>query len=244
MRFAVLGPVAFVDAEVSSRGRVPSATEPCVRPHVGMVVEGRFALERDGARAPVEAGSAFHVAGGAEHRHHLEEAVRIVAFEQVEDVDTSDAALKRLGLEPATVTRASALRLAAKPMPPRGRVEADVLLLGERVLTVSRFGPRSGYATDFCDIPHWGTVVSGSVTIEWEDDVEVLTAGDVFRCPPGPPGHRLLAAETATTIDLTPLSGITAAVRWIDWRRAGFEEALAQREARAETHPLEVARLP
>jgi quercetin dioxygenase-like cupin family protein len=232
VRFAVLGPVAVVDAEIPSRARVGSADEPCRRSHLGMVVEGRFALERQGARRKVDAGEAFHIAGGAEHRHVLDDAVRILAFEPVHDIDTSDSALRRLGLIPAPATRASALRLATKPVPPRGRVEADVVLLGERLLTVSRFGPRSGYATDYCDVPHWGTVVSGSVTIEWEDDVEVLSAGDVFRCPPGPPGHRILAAEPATLIDLTPLSGVTAAARHIDWRRDGFAKALGERAAR------------
>lgn len=242
VRFAVLGPVAVVDADVPPRAKVPSSDEPCLRSHLGMVVQGRFALERDGARRAVTAGSAFHVADGAEHRHHLEEAVRILAFEPVDDLDTSEAALRRRGLVPAPTTRASALRLATKPVPGRGRVESDLVLLGDRLLTVSRFGPRSGYATDFCDVPHWGTVISGSVTIEWEDDVEVLSAGDVFRCPPGPPGHKILAAEPATLVDLTPLSGIIAAGRHIDWRRAGFAKALAEREARG-TESLEVAQI-
>ena len=56
----------------------------------------------------------------------------------------------------------------------------------------------------------------------------MVSAGDVFRCPPGPPGHRILAAEPATLIDLTPLSGIESATRQIDWRRAGFAKALEE----------------
>jgi quercetin dioxygenase-like cupin family protein len=242
LRFAVLGPVAVVDAEVPSRANVPSSEEPCVRPHLGMVVQGRFTLEHDGTRRPVTSGSAFHVPDGAEHRHVLEEAVRILAFEPVGDLDTSEAALRRLGLVPTRITRATAPPLATKPVPERGRVEADLALLGDRLLTVARFGPRSGFATDFCDVPHWGTIITGSVTIEWEDDVEVLSAGDVFRCPPGPPGHRIMAAEPAVVVDLTPLSGITAAGRHIDWRRAGFAKALAEHQARGE-QSLEVAQV-
>ena len=244
VRFAILGPMAFVDAELAQPGRVPEVQEPCLRPHTGMVVEGGFDLEHTGRRRRVDAGTAFRVASGAPHRHHLEDPVRVVAFETVDGIDTSDAALRRLGLVPAAVPRASALRLAAGPVPGRGVVQADVARLGTRLLTISRFGPRSGFATDWCDLPHWGSVVSGSVTIEWEDDVEVLTAGDVFRCPPGPPGHRILAAEPAVLIDLTPLEDVTPATRQIDWRRPAFTRAIAEAEAEPEDDaPLELARV-
>jgi quercetin dioxygenase-like cupin family protein len=229
VRFAVLGPLAYVDAECPRDGHVPPSTESCERAHYGVVLEGRFELERDGRRRRIDAGTAFHVAAGAAHRHHVGGPVRVVAFEPVDDGDLSDQALRRLGLTPATAGRGSGLPLPARPVPPSGRVEADVVVLGERLLTISRFGPRSGYTSDYCDLPHWGTVVSGSVTIEWEDDVEVLFAGDVFQCPSGPPGHRMLAADPATVIDLTPTLAVEATQRQIDWRRAAIRAALESR---------------
>ena len=48
-------------------------------------------------------------------------------------------------------------------------------------------GERSGYTTDWCDAPHWGLVTNGQMAIEWEDDVEILSSGDIFHCPAGPP---------------------------------------------------------
>ena len=83
--------------EFPAGGSVPPAEGPCDRPHLGMVLEGRFQLERDGKRREIDAGTAFHVAGGTRHHHRLEEPVRMIAFESVDGMDTSEAALGRLG---------------------------------------------------------------------------------------------------------------------------------------------------
>jgi quercetin dioxygenase-like cupin family protein len=81
-------------------------------------------------------------------------------------------------------------------------------------------GERSGYTSGWCDMPHWGMVTAGRLAIEWEDDVEILSPGDVFHCPAGPPGHRLQAADPATLVDLTPVRAFDTTARTADWRQA------------------------
>jgi hypothetical protein len=84
-------------------------------------------------------------------------------------------------------------------------------------MTQAHFGAGSGYTTDWCDAPHWGLVTSGAIAIEWQNDIEVLAAGDVYHCPAGPPGHRLEAADPASVIDLTPIDSARRA-RVAPWR--------------------------
>ena len=98
--------------------------------------------------------------------------------------------------------------------------------MGDLVLTRTRLGRRAGYTTQPCDQPHWGVVTQGSIAIEWEDDVEVVGAGDVFHCPAGPPGHRLEAAEAATIVDFTPVEAIRSGGRVAAWRAEAAEAAL------------------
>jgi hypothetical protein len=42
-----------------------------------------------------------------------------------------------------------------------------------------------GLPDDRCQCPHWGYVVSGSVTFHYADAEEVFEAGDAFYTPPG-----------------------------------------------------------
>jgi hypothetical protein len=114
-------------------------------------------------------------------------------------------------------------------MPPAaGEIVATSRRMGDLIFTRARFGERTGYTGGLCDTPHWGLVTSGSLALETEDDIEVVTAGDVFACPSGPPGHRLLAADPASTIDLTPVDAIGAKGRLSDWRRGPMEAALSE----------------
>ena len=87
------------------------------------------------------------------------------------------------------------------------------------LMTRVRMGERSGYTTGWCDVPHWGLVTAGRMAIEWEDDVEILSTGDIFHCPAGPPGHRLEAADPATFVDLTPIAALADGGRVAEWRR-------------------------
>jgi hypothetical protein len=66
------------------------------------------------------------------------------------------------------------------------------------------------------------------VAIEWEDSVEVVGAGDAFYCRPGPPGHRLLAADPAVVADYTPLAAFDEVSRVVEWRTGAAEAALAE----------------
>ena len=65
----------------------------------------------------------------------------------------------------------------------------------------------------------------GRLAIEWEDDVEILSKGDIFHCPAGPPGHRLEAADPATLIDLTPFDRLESGGRLAEWRRGTARSA-------------------
>jgi hypothetical protein len=86
------------------------------------------------------------------------------------------------------------------------------------VFTRARLGVRSGFLGGFCDLPHWGLVLDGRLTIEWEDDVAALSAGDLFHCPAGPPGHRLLGADPALLVDFTPVDAYDTGLRMAEWR--------------------------
>ncbi len=101
-------------------------------------------------------------------------------------------------------------------------------------MTRVRMGERSGYTTGWCDAPHWGLVTAGRMAIEWEDDVEILSTGDIFHCPAGPPGHRLEAADPATFVDLTPVAALGdgrttggVAPRIVDLRGAEHSRGIA-----------------
>jgi len=89
--------------------------------------------------------------------------------------------------------------------------------MGQWLFTRSTFGPISGYGDGWCDLPHWGQVIDGTLVLRWESgEIELLGAGDVFCCPRGAGGHRIEGADAATMVDYTPV----AAVRDPSLRRA------------------------
>lgn len=110
-----------------------------------------------------------------------------------------------------------ARRLDGDPVP-AGEVEAEAVAMGAWVMARACFGPTSGYGANWCDLAHWGLVVSGGATIEYEDDVEVIRAGDFYYCPAGPPGHRLEVADAAMVVDFTPQDAFDSGLRIEDWR--------------------------
>ena len=75
-------------------------------------------------------------------------------------------------------------------------------------------------------------MTAGRLAIEWEDDVEILSSGDIFHCPAGPPGHRLEAADPATFVDLTPIAALAGGARW----RNGVAEANSHRPRPSRGH--------
>jgi quercetin dioxygenase-like cupin family protein len=250
LRFAILGEVAYVLAEVPPSGSAGTALEvPCERPHWAFVVAGEVELDAapDPDRVTIPAGSAFHIADGTRHRIRAMGRTRLAGFERIDPrADVSDSALKAQGFEVLAEEPAGSPAIVPVIEPVEEPIElGDVVPTGSRMggllFCQVRFGQRSGYASPFCDLPHWGQVTAGNIAIEWENDIEVLTAGDVFYCPPGPPGHRFQAADPSAIVDFTPFDAFSGDGRMADWRHA-----LAIRTGALAAHPgrgVEVATL-
>jgi quercetin dioxygenase-like cupin family protein len=235
-RFAMLGDIAYVLAEVPAAGSGGTALEDaCERPHWAFVVSGEVELDAGPRPVVVRPGSAFHLPEGLPHRIHATGSTRLAGFERI-DVrqDITDAGLRAQGFEVLAhgpgVSPGFARLLRSPSVVEQGEIATTGSPMGSLLFCQTRFGARSGYTSPFCDLEHWGQVVAGNIAIEWESDVEVLTAGDVFYCPPGPPGHRFQAADPSATIDFTPLDGFMSGGRVVEWRHE-----LAMR-ARAEQH--------
>ena len=70
----------------------------------------------------------------------------------------------------------------------------------------------------------------------------MVTAGDVYHCAGGPPGHRFLAADPAALIDFTPAAAVRSGVRVQGWRPLG-PPVDRRRTPRREPRTVEVAPL-
>jgi hypothetical protein len=225
VRFALLESMAFVLAEIPSTGtRGTSMEEPCVKPHWGFVISGEVEFQCAGRIEIIGPRSAFHVpAGGAPHRFVASDAIRLAGFEPINpSLDTSVPALEARGFEvlgAGPLSAATIIPAAIRSLPDTKKIDVRAWPMSSLVMTQARFGHGSGYTSDWCDAPHWGLVTSGSIAIEWEHDIEVLAAGDVYHCPAGPPGHRLEAADPASILDLTPIDsmGRTRLAPWRLW---------------------------
>ncbi len=224
IRFAMLGQMAYVLAEVPASGSAGTSLEqPCIEAHWGFVIEGELEFVTVGSRQTIPSGRAFHVpAGGAEHHFEVSGAALIAGFQPIEpELDVSDARLEAQGFEllPSAPTAPTIVPAVPAREVPAGEVRTESWPMSAYLMTRVRMGERSGYTTGWCDIPHWGMVTAGRLAIEWEADVEILSTGDIFHCPAGPPGHRLEAADPATFVDLTPIAAMRAGGRMADWRR-------------------------
>ncbi len=244
IRFGILGPVAYALADVVPPGSAATALErPCTRPHWGFVLAGDVTLHQAGRTTALPVGHAFHVrAGGPEHHFEAAAGATLSGFEPVQpDHDASEATLAAQGFLTVEQPDRTAKVVPATSMRPveAGRIDAEAHLMSNLILTRTRMGATSGYTTEWCDAEHWGMVTAGRVAIEWEADIEVLGTGDIYYCPPGPPGHRITAADPATIVDLTPLASLETVTRVADWRRPLID--LAQR--RVATGPVAVAAL-
>jgi len=227
LRFAILGDVAFVLAELPPSGSSGTRMEDlCDRQHWGFVLDGDIELEIGSERQRIPEGTAFHVPGGLSHRMLCAGAARLASFEHFDTArDVSDEALRDEGFQvlrgrsqvgPQAIVPRVDHTVEAEP----GEVSTTGTRMGDLLFCQTTFGPSSGYASPYCDLEHWGLVTAGSIAIEWENDVEVLASGDIFRCPAGPPGHRFQAADPAATIDFTPLAAFDRGTRVVEWRQA------------------------
>jgi mannose-6-phosphate isomerase-like protein (cupin superfamily) len=247
LRFAVLRDIAAVFAELPETGSAGTIVEElCERPHWAFVARGSIVVTSDTGRSEIGAGTAFYVPPDLPHRFHSSGAAQLVGFERLgpED-DVSDERLVEHGFEivrGGATSRGVVLPVPASTVPADdGDIASNAVRMGDLLLGQTRFGVRSGYTSSFCDLEHWGMVTAGSMAIEWENDIEVVTAGDVFYCPPGPPGHRFHAADAAASIDFTPLAGFDRPGRVVEWRRvvaAGTASPPRRRRAEVETAAL------
>jgi quercetin dioxygenase-like cupin family protein len=223
VRFSMLGSMAYVLAEIPPGGAGGTALDrPCTDPHWGFVVKGELTFVTDSDRETIPAGRAFHVpAGGPSHRFETRDAAILAGFmPMASDADVSDDRLVAEGFEPIEMGAAATIVPAAvQRRVPAGKIRAESWPMSQLQLMRVGMGARSGYTLAWCDAPHWGVVTSGRLAIEWEDDIEILSTGDVFHCPAGPPGHRIEAADPAAFIDLTPVAAFASGERLADWRR-------------------------
>jgi quercetin dioxygenase-like cupin family protein len=227
VRYAVLGPTAFALVELPETGSLGTSLEDsCEQEHWGFVLEGEVRLEGPSPHT-FGPGTAFHIAPGAPaHRFQSGGAAVIAGFVPLtEPIDDTPEALRRRGLEvvrrmPAPQSPPSLMRVSGMPsrVEVRGAIELETAEMGQWLFTRTTFGPLSGYASGWCDLPHWGLVLSGDLVLNHEDEVELLTAGDVFYCPPGPPGHHFEVADQATIVDYTPIAEMNRDGRQEAWR--------------------------
>lgn len=232
VRFAMLGSMAYVLAELPPSGSAGTSVErPCDLAHWGFVIDGELTFVTDAERLTIPAGRAFHVpAGGPMHHFETGGAALVAGFQPVEaELDVSDERLVEQGYEIMTDGPTATI---VPPVPPivvgPGQVAVETWRMSGYLMNRVRMGERTGYTSGWCDVPHWGLVVDGRFAIEFENDIEVLSKGDIFHCPAGPPGHRIEAADPATFIDLTPIASLEAAGRLSDWRR-GWEKTARPR---------------
>jgi mannose-6-phosphate isomerase-like protein (cupin superfamily) len=231
VRFAPLGPVVYAVVELGQEGSEgTSLEEPCTSPHWGLMLSGQMDVVRDGL-PPVrlDAGQAFHVpAGDPAHRFRAPGRSAVVGFIPLQDPAIEDIDIENAGFElvdevgqlpnlPPSVAVSVAMTSEVVPLH-RGQIEAESSLMGDWLLCATRFGGVSGYTTSWCDQPHWGIVIHGTVAIEWESEMEIVSAGEAYYCPPGPPGHRIEVTDAATIMDFTPVEAMIRPGRVADWR--------------------------
>ncbi len=233
IRFAMLGTMAFVFGEVPSTGSPGTSLErPCERPHWGFVIDGQLTFVIGSRRETITAGRAFHVRpGGPAHHFEASGHALVAGFQPAEGTtDVSDAGLAARGIEIlALPSAATVVPAIPSRRVPASQIKSQSWSMSGYVMTRVRMGERSGYTVGWCDAPHWGMVIDGRLAIEWEDDAEVLSGGEVFHCPAGPPGHRIEAADPATFVDFTPVSAFDMA-RIADWRRTPEAASVATAE--------------
>lgn len=231
-RFAMLGPVAYVHVTLPGHGTSGTGLdEPCLTEHHGLVSRGTFSvIHEDGRREDFGPGTAFYVPAGPPTHSFLATPNTVVGgfAPVVAEADTSDAGLASLGFSsvhpttgPTEPPRDIQLAGLVAPFRRRGSIDVEGSRMGDWVFMRARFGPRGGFTSGWCDLPHWGMVLDGEIAITYEDRTELAARGDVYFSPPG---HRLLSPDGATVIDYTPVDSLGTS-RISAWRRAASARA-------------------
>ncbi len=233
IRYALLGSVVFVLVEVPASGSAGTSIEqPSRRAHWALVIDGDLTYEADGRSLRIPAGNGLYVpAGDPEHRLRAAGGSRIAGFLPIDpSVEISDELLAQQGFEILGPAAGAGTHPIVVPTVAGGSwrpgvIDARTWSMPPFAMTTAQFGPASGYTADWCDAPHWGVVTSGQLAIEYEHDVEIVAAGDVYYCPSGAPAHRLQAADPAAIVDLTPIDAIVGDARVAEWRRTALSQA-------------------
>jgi quercetin dioxygenase-like cupin family protein len=233
IRYATLGAIAFVLVDVPDSGSAGTSMErPSRQAHWTLVLDGDVTCEVADRRLNVPAGNALYVPGGEpEHRILASGGSRIAAFLSIDpSIEVNDQLLAAQGFEvlgPVASPGSGPIVVptAARRSSHAGVIDARTWSMPPYAMTAAHFGPASGYTADWCDAPHWGLVTDGQLAIEYEHDVEIVAAGDVYYCPPGSPAHRLEAADPASVVDLTPIDAIVGDGRVAEWRRTALAQA-------------------
>ena len=240
IRYAPFGDVTFALVTLPSWGsRGTPLEDPCVEPHWGFVLHGSMALDRGGKRRRLSAGTAFYVEGGEPaHRFVTRRRATIAGFVPVDPLAAERRLRERDAYEPVSGAGAppqmagitvESVAGARRARARDGEIETDAGLMGPLLFTLASFGSTTGFTSGWCDLPHWGLLLRGGLTIEWEDDIEALGEGDVYCCPGGPPGHRFEVADGAVVFDFTPLAAIAPDCRVEAWRPVPLDGGIRSR---------------
>ena len=199
------------------------SSDRAIAPHWGFVIDGELTFVSGRRRQAIPSGRAFHVPG-----RRPEAPVRDIRTARARRLPAGRTGARRqrrtthrAGLRGRRRRRGrpTVVPAVSPTLVGPGEIKVETWPMSSYVMTRVRMGERSGYTSGWCDAPHWGLVTRGRMAIEWEDDVEILSKGDIFHCPAGPPGHRLEAADPATFLDLTPDRRVRGRGRLADWRR-------------------------
>lgn len=238
-RYAVLGSAVFVISELPDGGSAGTQVEaPCQSEHWFLVLQGEIELDGRRPRA-FPAGTAFHVAPGPVHRLRSSSRAVIAGFQPVATPDGTPDGLRDRGMK---ILR----RVSAPVLPPTsmkvagahtrtatvGQIQTESAVMGDWLFTRTTFGPKTGFADGWCDLPHWGLVLDGNLVLHWENgEIELLGPGDAYHCP-DTLGHRIEVADMATIVDYTPIAAVDEPSR----RRA--PRALAARTGLSSPGPV------
>ena len=214
-RYAMLGEAVFVVADLPDAGTAgTSVEEPCRLEHWGLVLQGELTLlgRRGRTFGP---GTAFYVPPGPVHRFRAYVPGRRRRLRAGHRADRRVArgapgAWHRGPVARGAAAASSGARCGSSGSRSRtialGQIETETAVMGDWLFRRSTFGPQSGYAEPWCDLPHWGFVLDGNMVLHWEDRTSSCSGpGDVYHCPGGPPGHRMEVADSALVVDYTPI---------------------------------------
>jgi hypothetical protein len=226
-RYAPMGPVIFGISEISAGTHDATLEAWCDLPHWAVMRAGRLGVVVEGGDdQSFEVGEAFYVPAAPKHRFRVDAGFVAAGFAPLpaRPIDSQAAVAAGFELLPVAEIEHDPLervRIATLPIErslAEGQIEADSALMGSWVCSTVRFGPESGYVGTWCDLPHWGMVVAGSLAIESEASTELADAGDAFYIEAGPPGHRFQVTDGATIFDYTPVEALAAGGRVAEWR--------------------------